>query len=133
MQVIVETKTEQIIDGQKHVIEQKGNGTYEIHEKGSVLSWKVKEEKQEFKITILENKILLKTNNQIRTFELGRTTSSILQTEYGNMNMNITTHQIQIIKEKQELKEVNMEYDIKIQDSIKYPNKIKITITKGAK
>ena len=133
MQVIVETKTEQIIDGQKHVIEQKGNGTYEIHEKGYFLTWTIVEEKQEFKMTILENKILLKTNNQIRTFELGRTTSSILQTEYGNMNMNITTHQIQIIKEKQELKEVNMEYDIKIQDSIKYPNKIKITITKGAK
>ena len=47
--------------------------------------------------------------------------------------MNITTHQIQIIKEKEEIKEINMEYDIEIQDSIKYPNKIEITITKGAK
>lgn len=131
MQVIVETKTEQIIDGQKQIIEQKGNGTYEIHEKGYVLTWTIVEEKQEFKMTILENKILLKTNNQIRTFELGRTTSSILQTEYGNMNMNITTHQIQIIKEKQELKEVNMEYDIEIQDTIKYINKIKIKITRS--
>ena len=47
------------------------------------------------------------------------------------MNMNITTHQIQIIKEKQELKEVNMEYDIEIQDTIKYIHKIKIKITRG--
>ena len=133
MQVIVETKTEQIIDGEKHVIEQKGKGTFEIHEKGSVLSWKVKEEKQEFKMTILENKIVLKTNNETRIFEQGKETKTIMQTQYGNMDMNITTHQIQIIKEKEEIKEINMEYDIEIQDSIKYPNKIEITITKGAK
>lgn len=133
MQVIVETKTEQIIDGQKQVIEQKGNGTFEIHEKGSVLSWNIIQEKQGFEMTILENKILLKTNNQTRIFELGRTTSSILQTEYGNMDMNITTHKIEIIKEKEQLKEINMEYDIQIQDIIKYPNKIKITITKEGK
>ena len=133
MQVIVETKTEQIIDGEKHVIEQKGKGTFEIHEKGSVLTWNVAEEKQEFKMTILENKIVLKTNNETRIFEQGKETKTIMQTQYGNMDMNITTHQIQIIKEKEELKEINMEYDIEIQDSIKYPNKIEITITKGAK
>lgn len=129
MQVKVETKTEQIIDGQKQIIEQKGNGTFEIHEKGSVLSWKVKEEKQEFKMTILENKILLKTNNQIRTFELGRTTSSILQTEYGNMDMNITTHKIEIIKEKEPISKIKLEYDIELQETMKYLNIIEINIT----
>lgn len=133
MQVIVETKTEQIIDGQKQVIEQKGNGTFEIHEKGSVLSWNVIQEKQEYKMTILENKIIVKANNETRIFELEKATKSILQTEYGNIDINITTHKIEIIKEKEQLKEINMEYDIQIQDTIKYPNKIKITITKGAK
>lgn len=129
MQVIVETKTEQIIDGQKQIIKQKGNGTFETHEKGSVLSWKIKEEKQEFKMTILENRILLKTNNQTRIFELGRTTSSILQTEYGNMNMNITTHQIEITKQKEQISKIKLEYDIEIQETMKYLNIIEINIT----
>ena len=133
MQVIVETKTEQIIDGQKQIIQQKGNGCLVIHEKGSILSWNVEEEKQAFKMTILENKIILKTNNQTRIFELGKETKSVLQTQYGNMNMNITTHQIQIIKEKEEIKEINMEYDIEIQYTIEYENKIKINIINGAK
>lgn len=131
MQVKVETKTEQIIDGQKQIIEQKGNGTFEIHEKGSVLSWKIKEEKQEYKMTILENKILLKTNNQTRIFELGRTTSSILQTEYGNMNMNITTHQIEITKQKEQISKIKLEYDIEIQETMKYLNIIEIKITRS--
>ena len=133
MQVIVETKTEQIIDGEKHVIEQKGKVTFEIHEKGSVLTWNVAEEKQEFKMTILENKIVLKTNNETRIFEQGKETKTIMQTQYGNMDMNITTHQIQIIKEKEEIKEINMEYDIEIQYTIEYENKIKINIINGAK
>lgn len=133
MEVIVETKTEQIINGEKQVIHKKEKGNFEIYEKGSILSWNVVEEKQKFKMTILENKIIVKTNNETRNFELGKTTKSILQTEYGNIDINITTHEIQLIKEKEELKEINMEYDIQIQNSIKYQNKIKIIITKGAK
>lgn len=133
MQVIVETKTEQIIDGEKHVIEQKGKGNFEIHEKGYVLTWNVAEEKQAFKMTILENKIVLKTNNETRIFEQGKETKTIMQTQYGNMDMNITTHQIQIIKEKEEIKEINMEYEIEIQHTIKYENIIKINIINGAK
>mgnify|MGYP001032294620 CR=1 FL=1 len=129
MQVIVETKTEQIIDGEKHVIEQKGKGTFEIHEKGSVLSWKVKEEKQEFKMTILENKIILKTNNGTRNFELGKTTKSFILTEYGNMDMNITTHKIEIIKEKEPISKIKLKYDIELQETMKYLNIIEINIT----
>lgn len=129
MQVKVETKTEQIIDGQKQIIEQKGNGTFEIHEKGSVLSWKVKEEKQEFKMTILENKIILKTNNGTRNFELGKTTKSFILTEYGNMDMNITTHKIEIIKEKEPISKIKLKYDIELQETMKYLNIIEINIT----
>lgn len=129
MQVKVETKTEQIINGQKQIIEQKGNGTFEIHEKGSVLSWKVKEEKQEFKMTILENKIILKTNNGTRNFELGKTTKSFILTEYGNMDMNITTHKIEIIKEKEPISKIKLKYDIELQETMKYLNIIEINIT----
>lgn len=127
MQVTVETKTIQAIDGQKQIIQQKGNGTFEVHEKGSVLSWNVIEEKQQFRMTILENKIILKTNNETRTFELGKKTKTILQTEYGNLNMYIKTKKMQVLKQH-EIRKIELIYDIQIEDTKSYENTVEITI-----
>lgn len=127
MQVTVETKTIQAIDGQKQIIQQKGNGTLEVHKKGSVLSWNVIEEKQEFRMTILENKIILKTNNETRTFELGKKTKTILQTEYGNLNMYIKTKKMQVLKQH-EIQKIELIYDIQIEDTKSYENTVEITI-----
>lgn len=128
MQVEIETKTIQTIDGKKEVIKQKGKGILQNYDKGTVLSWDIIEEKLHFQMTILENKILLKNQNQNMIFELGKTTKSNLNTQYGNLNMNITTKHIQILKEDKTIKRIELIYEIEIEDTIKYENKIEISV-----
>jgi uncharacterized beta-barrel protein YwiB (DUF1934 family) len=94
--------------------------------KGSILEFWNKQEKN--KMTILENKILLKKQNQDMVFELGRTTTSVLQTQYGALNMNITTQCIDIIKENEQINKIKLVYDIEIEGVTKYKNIIEIKI-----
>lgn len=128
MQVKIETKTTQTIDGKKEVIEQTGKGTLQNYDKGIVLSWDVIEEKLHFQMTILENKILLKNQNQNMVFELEKTTKSNLHTQYGELNMNITTKHIEMVKEEEMIKRIELIYEIEIEDTIKYENKIEISV-----
>lgn len=128
MQIKIETKTTQTIDGKKEIINQTGTGNIKNYEKGIILSWNVPEENISFQMTILENKILLKNENQNMIFELGKTTKSILQTQYGNLSMYITTKYMDITKENKMLKKIDLVYDIKIDDVEPYENKIEINI-----
>lgn len=125
----VELYTEQIYEDHNQSEKLLYQGNISTAQRGSILEFWNSDNK--YKMTILENKILLKTNNQTRIFELGRTTSSILQTEYGNMNMNITTHQIEITKQKEQISKIRLEYDIEIQETMKYLNIIEIKITRS--
>ena len=128
MQVEIQTKTTQTIDGKKDVIEQIGNGTIKDYDKGTILSWDVPAESLHFQMTVLENKILLKNQNQDMIFELGRTTKSVIHTQYGNLKINIITKHIDVIKEKELIKRIDLVYDIQIEDTMKYENKIEISI-----
>ncbi|MBO5479544.1 MAG: DUF1934 domain-containing protein [Clostridia bacterium] len=127
MQVKIETKTIQTIEGKQEIIKQSGNGTIEKYEKGTILSWDVVEENLHFKMTILENKILLKNQTQNMIFELGKTTKSQIQTQHGNLNLNITTKHIEIVKDKQ-IKKIHLIYDIQIENMDSYENEIEINI-----
>lgn len=128
MQIKVETKTIQTIDGKKEIILQSGNGTIENYEKGIVLSWDVLEENLHFQMTILEDKIILKKQNQNMIFELGKTTKSILQTQYGNLNMYITTNNIDIEKNNTVINRIELVYDIQIDEMKPYENRIEIVV-----
>ncbi len=128
MKVNVETKTTQIIDEKEEMIIQKGTGTIQNYEKGTILSWEIPNESSHFQMTILSNKILLKKQNQNMIFELGKINRSSLQTPYGNLTMNITTNQIEIVKEKEMIRKIKLIYDIQIEDTMKYQNKIEIEL-----
>jgi uncharacterized beta-barrel protein YwiB (DUF1934 family) len=95
--------------------------------KGSILEFWNKQEKN--KMTILDNKILLKKQNQDMVFELGRTTKSILQTQYGALNMSITTNEIEVQKEQEQIKKIRLVYDVEIENITKYKNIIEIKLS----
>jgi uncharacterized beta-barrel protein YwiB (DUF1934 family) len=128
MKVKVETRTIQVIDGKEETIIQNGVGEINKFEKGSILLWQVPKENLHFKMTILDDKVLLKKQDQDMVFELNRTTKSVLQTQYGELDMNITTTGIEVVCENEQIKEIRLWYNIEIENLTKYENKIEIKI-----
>ncbi len=124
----IEIKSVQTMDGRKESIKQRGMVTIEKHEKGTILLWRIPKEPLQYHMTILENKILMKNQNQAMTFELGKTTKGMIQTEYGNLNMSILTNYMEVIKEKDTIKKVHLKYEISIEETQSYENEIEITI-----
>jgi uncharacterized beta-barrel protein YwiB (DUF1934 family) len=128
MKVKIEIISKQIIDEKEEQIIQNGIGEINKFEKGSLLVWDIPKEKLHCQMTILHNKILLKKQNQNMVFELSRTTNSILQTQYGVLNMNITTKNIEISTKNGNINYIKLEYEIEIQDYKKYKNMVEIKI-----
>lgn len=81
-----------------------------------------------YRITILKNKILLNNQNQNMVFELGKRTKSTIQTQYGNLNMSITTKHMEVLEENEIIKKVHLVYEISIQETNTYQNEIEIII-----
>ena len=131
MQVNVEINSKQIFenheDGESNIC--LGEITY--HNNGTVLEFTEKNEEQElkFKMTILKGKIITYRNGQPMIFELGKTTKSALTTQYGNIEMNIKTNNIDIQKENNKIKSILLEYDIEIENQMEYKNRVEILIT----
>lgn len=128
MKVEVETKSIQVIEQKEDVMVLQGSGNIENYEKGIILTWKIPKEQLEFKMTILEDKILLKKQNQNMIFELGKKTKSSMQTPYGNILMDIVTNHIEIIKQEENIRKILLEYDIIMEETTRYQNKIEIVI-----
>lgn len=124
----IEIKSVQTIDGKKEIIEQTGTVNIEEYEKGIVLLWEIPNEPLKYHMTILENKILLKNQNQSIIFELGKTTKGNIQTQYGNLNMSITTNHLEVIKENNLIKKIHLIYEISIEETNTYQNEIEIII-----
>lgn len=124
----IEIKSVQTMDGKKETIQQKGTVTVEEYEKGTMLSWSIPGEPLQYQMTILENKILMKNQNQTMTFELGKTTKSSIQTQYGKLNMSITTKHMEAKKENGMIKAIHLIYEISIEETNTYQNEIEITI-----
>lgn len=124
----IEIKSVQTIDGKKESIKQIGIAAIENYEKGTIISWTVPDEPLNFNMTVLQNKILLKNQNQNMTFELGKTTKGIIKTQYGNLNMEITTNAMEVIKENYFIKRIYIDYEISIESTKSYQNEIEITI-----
>lgn len=122
----VELYTQQIYEDHKQAETILYQGNLVTAPKGSVLEFG--DVNNQYQMTILENKILLKKQNQLMVFELGRTTSSELQTQYGNINMKITTNHIEVIKEKEKIQKIMLHYDITLEGTTKYQNQIEIVV-----
>ena len=50
----------------------------------------------------------MKNENQTMVFELGKTTKSMIQTQYGTLNMKITTNHIEVIQQKDMIKKIHL-------------------------
>ena len=61
-------------------------------------------------------------------FDLEKITESEIKTPYGNIKTNIKTNKIDIKKEENKIKQINLEYNIDLDNKIQYLNKIDIKI-----
>ncbi|MCI8482322.1 MAG: DUF1934 domain-containing protein [Clostridia bacterium] len=123
----IEIKATQTIDYHSEITIQKGKGTIKQYKKGVVIFGEMAEGNS-FQMTILEDKILLKKQNQTMIFKIGSTTKSIQQTPYGNLNMKITTKQIKVTKQQDTLYQILLCYNIQLENTEPYENKIEITL-----
>lgn len=124
----IEINAVQTMDGKKESITQIGTGKIENYEKGTILSWKIPNEPLQYHMTILENKILLKNQNQTMTFELGKTTKSRIQTQYGRFDISVITNHIEVIRENNIIQRIYLVYEISIEGTNSYQNEIEIRI-----
>ena len=130
MQVEVKITSEQIIE-QKHEKEtNKSSDEITYYPNGAVLQFTEKYEDQElvFKMTILEDKIITLRNGQNMTFDKKIPSHTTLNTPYGILNMTITTKEIEVVKYKEEIKEIHLFYHIELENSMEYDNKVDIYI-----
>lgn len=130
MKVNVEINSKQIFEEQEESESNKCQGEITYHNNGTVLEFTEKNEEQElkFKMTILEEKVITYKNGQPMIFELGKTTKSAITTQYGNINMNIKTNNIDIQKEDDKIRSILLEYDIEIENQMEYKNRVEILI-----
>ena len=131
MKVNVEITSKQIFENHEEGETNKCVGEIAYHNNGTVLEFTEKYEEQElkFKMTILKEKIITYRNGQPMIFELGKTTKSSIATQYGSIDMNIKTNNIDIQKEDDKIKSILLEYDIEIENQMEYKNRVEIIIT----
>ena len=132
MKVEVEINSRQIFEDSWESEKNKCIGEIRYHNKGAILEFVEKNEEQElnFKMTILEDKIITNRNNQNLVFDLKNKSKSILETPFGKINMNVTTKKINVVKLKEEIKEIHLEYVIELENGIKYNNLVDVLLSK---
>ena len=130
MQVEVEINSTHIIDNTQESEKNKCTGEITYYNKGAILEFTEKHEEQElkFKMSILENKIITYRNNQSLIFDLEHKSKSALTTPYGEIKINLTTKKIKIVKSQEQIKEINLEYEIELENGMKYDNLVDIVV-----
>ncbi len=130
MKVNVEINSKQIFEDHEEGEANKAIGEITYHNNGTVLEFTEKYEEQElkFKMTVLKEKVITYRNGQPMIFELGKITKSTIDTQYGNINMNVKTNNIEIQEDDDQIKSIILEYDIQIENQMKYKNKVEILI-----
>lgn len=117
----VQTMEEQI---EKQCV--KCDGTIKKLQKGTVIEFK--SEEMSYQIVVLKNKILIDRNNQRMIFELDKKTNTILETEYGKINMQINTNKMEVIKEEC-ITYILLSYEIELEEQISYQNDIELKLS----
>lgn len=130
MQVNVEIISKQIFQEHEESESHKCLGEITYHNNGTMLEFTEKYEEQElrFKMIILEEKIITKRNGQDMIFDLRNKSKSKLITQYGEINLEVTTKKIQISKQDSEIKQIYLEYEIELENNEKYDNIVEINI-----
>lgn len=130
MQVEVEINSTHIIDNTQESEKNKCTGEITYYNKGAILEFTEKHEEQElkFKMSILENKIITYRNNQSLIFDLEHKSKSTVTTPYGEIKINVTTKKINIVKLQEQIKEINLEYEIELENGMKYDNLVDIVV-----
>lgn len=130
MQVNVEITSSQIFKDHKESETHKCLGKITYHNNGTVLEFTEKYEQQEleFKMTILEEKIITKRNGQDMIFDLKNKSKSKVVTPYGEINLEVNTKKIQISKQANEIKQIYLEYEIQLENGERYDNVVEINI-----
>lgn len=130
MQVNVEITSKQIFKDHEEGETHKCLGKINYHNNGTILEFTEKYEEQElkFKITILEKKVITDRNGQAMIFDLENKSHSILATPYGDINLEVTTKQIEISKCDNIIEKIYLEYEIELENGEKYDNVVEISI-----
>lgn len=130
MKVNVEITSKQIFENHEESETNKCLGEITYHNNGTVLEFTEKNQEQElkFKMTILKEKIITYRNGQPMIFEKSKTTKSSITTQYGNIDINVKTNNIDIQKEDDKIKSILLEYDIELENQMKYKNRVEIII-----
>ena len=131
MKVKVKIKSEQIFEDRRDSEEHVCEGEIEYLEKGTILKFTEKFEEQElkFKMTILENKIIIDRQNQTITLDHNMDDNCVLETPYGSMNMTVHTQEMQIEKDNELIQNIILKYKITLENGMKYDNIIKLFIS----
>lgn len=130
MNVKVSIKAEQIFEDKKDGEEHTSNGEIEYLENGTILKFTEKFEQQElkFKMTILENKIIIDRQNQKMTLDYQRDDNCILETPYGAINMVVHTQDIKIEKDNGLIKTMLLKYKMTLENQTQYDNIVTIKL-----
>lgn len=130
MKVEVKIKSEQIFEDRTDSEEHICDGQIEYLEKGTVLEFTEKFEEQElkFKMTILENKIIIVRQNQTMTLDYNIDNNCILETPYGSMNMTVHTQEMKIEKNNELIEKMVLKYKITLENGMQYDNVVTIEL-----
>ena len=130
MKVEVEITSKQKFSDHEETEKNKSIGEITYKENGALLEFteKYEELNQElhFKMSILEDKIIIYRNEKPMILDLKNTTNTTLETPLGLMNINITAKNINIEKQKEEIKNIHLEYEIELENGMKYDNEVDI-------
>lgn len=126
----IKIKSEQIFEDRKECEEHTCEAEMRYLENETQLTFTEKYEQQEldFKITILNNKVIINRQNQTMILDYEKDDNCILETPYGSMNMTVHTQDIQIEKKEKLIQKIILKYNIILQNQMQYDNIITINI-----
>lgn len=128
IEVVVESKQifENKIESEKNICK----GIINYYRNGAILEFteKYEKEKLEFKLTILGKKILIDRSGQKMTLDLENEDNVKYKTPFGIIYMNIKTKRIDILKQEEKIQRIELEYEIKTEDDMRYTNIVNIDI-----
>lgn len=130
MNVKVKIKSEQFFQEHQEQEEHQCKGKITHLKNGTILEFIEKIEQQElhFKMTLLKEKIRIDRQGQTMTLDYQRDDNCEVATPYGNMNMTVHTTNMQIIKQEERIQKILLEYDITLENGMKYANRVTIQL-----
>lgn len=130
MKVKVKIKSEQIFEDRRDSEEHECDGEIEYLKNGAILTFVEKFEQQElnFKMTILDNKMIIDRQNETMTLDYERDDNCKIDTPYGRINMTVHTEEMTIKKQCESIEKILLRYLITLENNMQYENIVTINI-----